>query len=433
MSEPMTDEPRPGRLGLRVRSAATLRGGPFAVKNFRLLSFAQLASTLGDYCYAVALPWLILSNHGSTALLGIVLACYGVPRTILIPAGGVLSDRLTPRAVMLAAAVARCAFVAALVALADSRLISLAFLGPIAALLGAGEGLFLPASSAIMPSLLPVGDLQAGNAMSQAMVQIGSIAGPVLGGVLVTRWGPPTAFAADAAAFAVASAALALMKSGTPAARAADAPDQGTAAPAGEQVTVTQLLLRFRVLQVIVVIALLANVVIAGTLDIALPALAHARFGAAGYGALIACFGFGSLAGTAAAIKIKVRRPVQAVSIGFLAGAVALAILPFAGVLPLVALADLVFGAAVIFGNIVTITLLQRWAPEHLLGRVMSVVMLAAVGAYPASVAISGIIVRAVGPTPFFPAAGAVLAIAILAGLTQREFRAFGAAPDEPR
>jgi hypothetical protein len=30
----------------------------------------------------VALPWLVLSNHGSTILLGIVLACYGVTRTV---------------------------------------------------------------------------------------------------------------------------------------------------------------------------------------------------------------------------------------------------------------------------------------------------------------------------------------------------------------
>jgi hypothetical protein len=204
--------------------------------------------------------------------------------------------------------------------------------------------------------------------------------------------------------------------------------DQVTQVDAPEQITIWRLLLRSRVLQIIVVIALLANFAVAGTLDIALPALAHARFGAAGYGALIACFGFGSLVGTVGAIKLDARRPAYAVSLSLLVGAIALAALPFAGVLPLVAVAALFFGAAVVFGNIVVITLLQRWAPAPLLGRVMSVVMLAGIGAYPASVALSGIIVRAVGPVPFFPVAGAVLAVAISLALTQRQFRAFGTA-----
>src|ERR1700735_1143047 len=71
------------------RVTAALRSGPLAVRSFRLLAGGQFASTIGDYCYAVALPWLVLSNHGTTVLLGIVLACYGVPRTILMPIGGV--------------------------------------------------------------------------------------------------------------------------------------------------------------------------------------------------------------------------------------------------------------------------------------------------------------------------------------------------------
>jgi hypothetical protein len=58
------------------------------VQSFRLLAGGQFTSTIGDYCYAVALPWLVLSSHGGTILLGTVLACYGVPRTVLIPVGG---------------------------------------------------------------------------------------------------------------------------------------------------------------------------------------------------------------------------------------------------------------------------------------------------------------------------------------------------------
>jgi len=41
----------------------SLRSGPLGVRSFRLLAGGQFTSTIGDYCYAVALPWLVLSNR----------------------------------------------------------------------------------------------------------------------------------------------------------------------------------------------------------------------------------------------------------------------------------------------------------------------------------------------------------------------------------
>jgi len=160
-----------------VSRLGSLRSGPLGVRSFRLLAGGQFTSTIGDYCYAVALPWLVLSNRGGAVLLGTVLACYGVPRMVLIPVGGVLADKVGPRTVMLAADAARCALVAALAVLAARHTASLAVLGPIAAGIGAGEGLFIPATFAIMPSLLDEERLAAGNAISTAAVQTGSLAG----------------------------------------------------------------------------------------------------------------------------------------------------------------------------------------------------------------------------------------------------------------
>src|ERR1700744_6523290 len=100
------------------RLTAAWRTGPLAVRSFRLLAGGQFASTIGDYCYAVALPWLVLSNHGSTLLLGGVLAGCGIPRTVLIPVGGMLADKFGPRTLMLFADVVRCVMVAVLTFLA---------------------------------------------------------------------------------------------------------------------------------------------------------------------------------------------------------------------------------------------------------------------------------------------------------------------------
>jgi MFS family permease len=433
------------RSGFARRFTGAFRSGPLAVRDFRLLSFGQLASTVGDFCYAVALPWLVLSSpHGGPFLLGTVLACYGVPRTVLIPVGGVFADKFSPRAVMLAADTIRCVLVAVLAVVAARGNASIAFLGPVAALIGAGEGVFLPASVAIMPSLLPADSLQAGNGLSAAMIQIGSITGPVLGGILVVSFhGSTAAFALDSASFALSALALALMR-GRRAATAAGGLQDPSIAPTSDgdvvpaesdgeggakETSVVRLFLHSRVLQVIVFVAVLANFVIAGAFEVALPALSHARFGASGYGALIACFGFGSLAGTLAAAKFAgLRRPAVAACLAFLIGAVAVSLVPFLGGLPGAAAADLVFGAGAGFGDVIIITLLQQWAPAHMLARVMSLVLLASFGAFPGSVALSGVIVDHIGPAPFFPASAAVLGIAVLLALTQSQFRRFGAA-----
>ncbi len=186
--------------------------GPLGVRSFRLLTGGQFASTIGDFCYAVALPWLVLSSHGGAVLLGTVLACYGVPRTVLIPAGGVLADKVGPRTLMLAADAVRCVLVAVLAMLAARHTASLPTLGPIAAVIGAGEGLFIPASYAIMPSLLDGEQLTAGNALSSAAVQAGSLLGPALGGALVAVTRSSTAaFVVDAASFAISALTLLLI------------------------------------------------------------------------------------------------------------------------------------------------------------------------------------------------------------------------------
>lgn len=430
-----------------ARARAAWRSGPLAQRNFQLLAGGQFTSTVGDYCYAVALPWLVLSAHGGPVLLGTVLACYGVPRTVLIPVGGILADKIGPRTIMLAADAARCVLVTALVVLASQRLASLPLLAPVAALLGAGEGLFLPASFTIMPALLKPDQLAAGNALSSAMVQAGSLAGPVLGGLLVASAGSAPAFAADAATFAVSAITLALLRpaSLTTAAQApapaddagaadTSAADTGPAATEAKQAGVWQLLREERLLQVIVVLCVAANLAYSGAFAVALPALAHARYSAGGYGALIACLGAGSVAGTLAAMRSsRLSRPAIAACLSFLAEAVAVSVLPFPGQLAGAAAATAVLGACNGFGNIIMITLLQQWAPGYLLGRVMSLVMLAAMGTFPVSVAVTGIAVHSFGPVPFFPVAGGILALAMLGALTQPVIRTFGAGPAQPR
>ena len=183
-----------------------------------------------------------------------------------------------------------------------------------------------------------------------------------------------------------------------------------------------------RALQVILVVVIAANLASGGMGDVALPSLAHASFGAAGYGALLACLAVGGLIGTLAAARTGgLKAPVMFASAMFLIEAAGIGLIPYLGGEAGAAAALFVVGACNGLGNVTFLTVLQKWAPPALLGRVMSMLMLCAFGSFPLSVAVSGVLVHHLGPSLFFPVAGGLVAVAILGGLTQREFRTFGA------
>jgi MFS family permease len=323
--------------------------------------------------------------------------------------------------------------VAGLALLAARHTASLAALGPIAALIGAGEGLFIPASFAIMPSLLDEERLTAGNALSTAAVQAGSLVGPALGGALVAATHASTAaFAVDAASFAVSALTLLMIPRhavrGSVAATAGGTAEDTVGADSAPG-SVLALLRRSRALQVILVVVIAANLASGGMSDVALPALAHARFGAAGYGVLLACFAVGGVIGTLAAARCgNLRRPALFAALAFLPEAAAICLVPYLGGETGAAVLLLVTGVGNGLGNVIFLSVLQKWVPPALLGRVMGTLMFCAFGTFPLSVAVTGVLVHHLGPALFFPVAGGLVAVAILGGLTQREFRTFGAA-----
>lgn len=435
---------------------------PLRHRGFQLLAGGQLTSNIGDAFYAVALPWYVLATHGGALLLGTVLAAYGVPRTALVAVSGHASDRWKPWTMMMAADAVRALSVGALAVVALRGPASAAWLVPIGVVLGAGEGLFLPASFSIVPSLLPDDDLQAGNALTSGGAQLAMLVGPAVGGAVVSLVGPATAFGVDAVSFMVSAATLlgvrARQRRGGSAPSGAKAPGiaegllavevaagdggadgraDGRVGEPGSNLPLT--LLRFvaseRVLQLALAVTVAANLGSGGMGDVALPSLVHGPFhsGARGYGALIAAFGGGALLGTlVAAQSRRARRPLIVASWVFLTEAVLMAFVPYlGGAIPAGgALAG--FGALNGFGNVITITAFQRWAPRALLGRLMGLLMLASLGMFPVSVVVAGVVVRALGPALFFPIASVPLGLAVLAALSQPTWRRFGAPNDAP-
>ncbi len=427
---------------------------PLRHRGFRLLVGGQLASNVGDAFYAVALPWYVLAAHGGVVLLGTVLAAYGVPRTAALAVGGRLSDKWRPWTVMMASDGVRALALVMLAVAAGIGPPRAFVLVPIAAVLGAGEGVFLPGSFSIVPALLPDEDLQAGNALAESGMQLAALAGPAVGGALVALLGPTPAFALDAASFVISAMTLARMFAvqrsapvpdfasaddareaiEVPAQVAGPATDPGAAAP-----TVRSLLRSEQVLRLYLLVNIIANLGSGGLYEVALPSLAHGPLhaGATGYGVLIAALGAGALVGALAAGQLRrARRPAIVGAMVFVAAAICAASVPYLGGTLGAAAALAAFGGLNGFGNVVMMTVFQRWAPPDLLGRLTGIVLLGIFGAFPISVALGALVVHNLGPAPFFPLSAGLIALVFLFALSHRSWRHLGAdarsAPADP-
>ncbi|HET8907399.1 MAG TPA: MFS transporter [Ktedonobacterales bacterium] len=412
-----------------------LRAGPLRLRDFRLLIFGQMVSTVGDMFYAVALPWFVLANGGTPRDLGIVLAAYGIPRAASVLLGGSLSDRVQPRRMMLLADIARALLVGGLAVITLFDIHTLWVLCVIAAPLGAFEGIFLPASMAMLPSILSDDDLQAGNAINMATAQFSVLVGPGVGGVIVASVRSGVAFMVDAITFLVSAASLAAMR-GTRAAHHAVvenpmadslAPDEpGIAAETAEPKTFWALLRQSRLLQTGLAVSIVGNLAFGALTEVALPDLAHGPLhaGATGFGIMVSAFGAGSLVGSllGATMGKLPRRGLMALLLG-LVQALFLAVIPFTGGLPGAAISIAAWGVANAVSNVLLITLIQQRLPRALLGRIMGAFMFANFGLYPISVAVGGVVVDRLGPAIIFPITGGMLFLAILYGLFQPELR----------
>lgn len=396
---------------------------PLRRLSFRLLLGGELVSNFGDGIFLVALPWYVLAHHGGALLLGTVLTAYGVPRTGLLIVGGHASDRYRPWTVMLLANCARGLAVTAFAAAAATGTAHGGVLLGIAVVLGAGEGVFTPASSAILPALLPADELQAGNALIAGSTQLSQLAGPALGGVLVAVVGTAGGFALDAATFAVSALTLVGVRSGQ--SPSVTAPQLISAD--GHSMGLRDLLSR-PIVRLMLVTDALVNLGSTGMSRVALPALAKGplHLQISGYGALSAAMGAGLLLGTLVAAGVpSARRPLLTSTLALAPTVPLLALLPYLGGWVIVAVILIFAFTLIAIGNLLLITALQQWAPPELLGRVTGVLMLASVGMMPVSTLLAGVVVRLAGSRLYFPLAAATVAIAVGVQLASPTWRRF--------
>jgi MFS family permease len=369
-------------------------------------------SLIGDGMFLIALAWQVygLSNSPS-ALAGVGIAMT-VPHVALLLAGGVVSDRLDRRRVMVGADLIRCLAVAVLGTLSVSGNLELWHVMAIAAVYGGGTAFFGPAFDAVVPEIVPEELLQQANSLDQFVRPAAlGLAGPALGGLIISLAGVGGAFLLDAGSFVVSMAAILRMRSGPALER--PAMDLGLAR--------REIADGFRYVRSEVwlwgtfLAATVAYLLFWGPAEVLLPFVVKNEMhgSARDLGFILAVGGLGAiLAAIVMARRAQPRRHITFMYAVWTVSTLAVAGYGLAHYPWQAMIAAFVFNALEAAGTIVWATTKQRLVPNRLLGRVSSFDWFISIGLIPVSYALTGPLAAWLGARTTLVAAGVLGAIA---------------------
>ena len=177
-------------------------------REFVKLWAASAISDFGSEVSALALPLIAALTLGATSWqMGLLSAAATAPILLVGLFAGVWVDRVRRRPVMVVADLARAALLLVIPLASALGVLRIELLYVVALLVGSFTVLFDVAHLAFVPFLVDRGQLVEGNSKLEATWSMAKVAGPGVGGVLVSLLGAPLAVVVDALSF-VGSAAF---------------------------------------------------------------------------------------------------------------------------------------------------------------------------------------------------------------------------------
>jgi len=395
-----------------------------SIRDFRLLFAGTTTSLLGDQFTLIATPWLTLQLTGDPLALGIVLALEGFPRVLFMLLGGAVTDRISPRMVMLVSDFIRLALTGLMALAIFTGSVQMWMVYAFALGFGLVAGFAVPAGNSIVPMLVAEEDLQAGNSIIMGSSQLIQFVGPTIAGILIGNYstsslGIGLAFTVDALSFAVSAVCLWVMRGG----RNLEAANGNQKESVWASILVgVKYLWNDQPLRTLFLILAAVNFFFTGPLLVGIPVLADQYLpeGAVAFGLLMSAFAGGSLVGIllAGILPRPKGKGMSAflilllvsfgVSLGFF-GFIRSTWLDFALMLLL--------GAGNGYVAILMFTWMQTNTPKDMLGRMMSMVMLAGNGLVPISQAISGAVIKWNLEALFVSAGALIMLVALWAAM----------------
>jgi MFS family permease len=367
---------------------------PLRERDFALLWTGMTVSLLGDGIFIVAEAWQVYDIHNDPVALSLVGLAWTGGMTAFLLTGGIVSDRVGRRRVLIAADVARAIVVAVTGALSLAGVLEIWHLVALAVLYGAGEAFFGPAFGALIPEIVPPQQLVEANSLDQLVRQAGErLLGPAIGGFVVAAIGAGGAFLVDAGTFAISAACIWALR----------VRSQPTTVEDSEEGALRESLRFVRSqpwLWATLIAASLSLLLFLGPLEVLLPFVIRNDLdaGAGGYGAVLAAAGAGSVL---MSLIVSQRGPPRRY-LTFAYGMWTFSTVAFVGYAVGTALWQfmafaVVFGALETAGMVVWGTLMSSRVPPGLRGRVHSLDWFVSIGLTPLSFALTGPVSKGIG------------------------------------
>ena len=367
------------------------------IGGFGSLLGSSVASSIGGAVSAVSVNWLVYHYTGSTLDVAYVGLAGILPGIALGLFAGVLADRYDRRRIMVTADLVRMAVMAVLAASLFLVGFSLLLVLGAMTLVYSFSALFVPASQAILPRIVPTLQLEGANGLLSALTQTGYTVGAGAGGLLIVFAGAVTGFGINAATYALSAIFLFQIAAsyGRPVATV------GVAARSfrrelGEGI---QYMRAHRPILEVTFGFLPANFLLTMVISFFVVYAATVYGGdAAAYGYIVAALAAGAVVGALAVPRMRARRfagLLMGVSILAQAGSVTVLI---AGRSLPVSLAG-ALGAGITIGLINTVyySTMQAIVPNEILARVLSIDSVGAFVAIPGGLIVGGLLAASHG------------------------------------
>ena len=338
-------------------------------RDFRLLFFGTSLSHVGDFIQAMAQSWLVWTMTGSPFLLGVVGFCQALPRLLLGVVGGAIVDRVERRRLLLSTQILAMLQASIFWALVYFEEIQFWHVTILVLFLGTVNTINQTARHSLINNLVPREDLMNAIALNSSMANLAKIAGPSLGGVLISVIGVAGCLFVNAVSFLAIIITLIVMV--FPAGRSISEQE----APFWEEVREGYRFLRAE-RRLLAIILLTYSVALVGTpysrfLPVFATDVLHA--GPSTFGLLLAAPGAGAvIAGLSIASLGRLRRRLHFVAMSVYAFSLFLVLFSFCRSLPLSMLFLVLVGASNIAFRSVANSVVQMETPPYLLGRMLS-------------------------------------------------------------
>lgn len=364
-------------------------------RNFRLFWIGQTISLIGSWMQQVATGWLALDLSNDPLLVGLVSAAGTIPVLFFSLPAGLLADRSEKLKVVRIAQSLMLIEAALLWWFAWSGHLTIHWLLTLALFGGTLLAFEIPARQSLIIDLVVKEDMLDAIALNSGGFNLARIVGPSLGALVIAQFGIAWCFGFNALSYLSVLIGLSMIRlpaRAEPAVPVAGSTFEGLA-------EALRYVRRDRIMWILMRIVAVFAVLGIPVLTL-MPVIARDQLhlDAAGYGALMMCFGAGALSGALviAAYGQAVPRgrvlTVSSIGLGLSIVVFSMAQSPIlAGAMLFVA------GICAIGNNALINALVQHRVPDVLRGRVMSIYVMVYVGLTPIGSLLAGWIARGVG------------------------------------